>query len=224
MSSLGRTSYGGTVICENLSLKGKIKYEVPTNAIDIEGDGTGVNVDIGYDAGATTSVNTVNIGQSCGQQPSTDSVNIGIANGFLTAQGDTCVAIGNRSGRDNQSNGDGVGACVAIGHQAAGENQHGGAIAIGAHAGDVNQGDYAVAIGGSAGAANQGDNSVCLGRSAGQVTCHDNCVMLNGTGVAQASVAANSFLVNPIRTLVNPAGAGNTGDLWWDGAEIFANP
>jgi len=48
--------------------------------------------------------------------------------------------------------------------------------------------------------------------------------MLNATGLATASTAAGGFLVKPIRTLVNPAGAGNTGDLWWDGDEIYANP
>jgi len=225
MTSLGGNCYAGTINCKDIEVSGRINYPAPFNAIDIEGDGTGVNIDIGVDAGNPLSTNGINLGQSCGNKASVGSINIGLANGFTgAAQGDVCIAIGNRAGRDNQSNSDGVGACVAIGHYAGTDNQHGGAVAIGAHAGGDTQGDYAVAIGGSAGETNQGDNSVCIGRSAGNATCHDNCIMLNATGLATASTAAGGFLVKPIRTLVNPAGAGNTGDLWWDGDEIYANP
>jgi hypothetical protein len=235
MCSLGQTSYGGTVICDdmevknviktnNLEVTGKINYPLPATAIDIEGDGVGLNIDIGHDSGSATSTNCVNIGQTCGTQASDTSVNIGLACGFDNSQGPACVAIGNRAGRENQSNGDGVGACVAVGHYAGNTDQAGGGVAIGSHAADNGQGIYGVALGGSAGRNNQGDNSVCVGFKSGEITCHDNCIMLNASGAATASAAVSSFLVNPIRTLVNPAGAGIAGSLWWDGNEIFANP
>ncbi len=215
---------GGNVVTTNLEVSGKINYPAPATAIDLEGDATGLNIDIGHNSGSATSTNCVNIGQTCGTQQSDISVNVGLACGFQNSQGPACVAIGNRAGRDNQSNSDGVGACVAVGHYAGNKDQAGGGIAIGSHAGEDGQGVYSVAIGGAAAETNQGDHSVCIGHKSGQTTCHDNCIMLNASGAATASAAASSFLVKPIRSLTNPSGAGISGSLWYDGDEIFVKP
>jgi len=214
---------GGNVVTENLEVKGKIEYVPSGTDIDIEG-GASINIDIGYQAGNSTSVNNVNVGQSCGAKPSDGTVNIGVACGFTgAAQGDNCVAIGSRAGRSNQSNGDGVGGCVAIGEYAGAGDQAGGGVAIGSHAASDTQGAYAVAIGASAGATSEGANSVCIGKDAGRTTCHDGCIVLNASGAATATTQANSFFVKTIRSNPNTP-PGPSGSLWYDGNEVMVNP
>ena len=217
---LGDNATVGTLYSENIKVKNKITYDAPANAIDIEGEGIGVNIDIGYQAGNSSSVNCVNVGQTCGSSASsTGSVNIGIACGDIVGQGDSCVAIGNNAGHDNQATG---GSSIAIGYNAANKNQGSQAVAIGARAGDTDQKDYAVAIGAATGQTAQGENSICIGRGAGGTICHDRCTMLNASGTTMSSTATDSFLVNPIRQAPNPAG-GVAGTLWWDSTsnEVF---
>jgi hypothetical protein len=204
--------------------------------VHISSSHSDASVAIGKAAGQTSQhVNSIAIGQFAGQYGQNEySVAIGTAAG-QNGQNVNSIAIGTYAGYQDQNSysvaiGDAAGAngqnsySVAIGKNAGANAQHPEAIAIGNAAGTENQNSYSVAIGKNAGYQNQGQYSVCIGKDAGYTTCHDNCIMLNATGAVTASAAASSFLVNPIRTWSNPAGSGNSGDLWWDGNEIFAYP
>ena len=88
---------------------------------------------------------------------------------------------------------------VAVGQNAGLDFQGNSAVAIGNSSGSYNQSANAVAIGYRAGFEAQGANSIAIGTLAGQSAQGNNSIILNATGVAINSTAANTFTVAPIR-------------------------
>jgi hypothetical protein len=132
---------------------------------------------------------------------SADLTSIAIGNQAGNAQGTGAIAIGLIAGGLNQQNN-----AVAIG-VSAGENTQGSlAIAIGSNAGRLDQNTNAIAIGNDAGNNTQGVNAIAIGNNAAPILQNANTIVLNASGNALNTTAANALFVKPIRNAA-PTGA-----------------
>ena len=158
---------------------------------------TGVAVvgNIGY----TGSIDVANIRIGNGSGLAGQSLN-GIAIGVGSAanvQGQSAVAIGTGAGANAQGANS-----VAIG-TSSGNNQATNSVAVGYNSGGDAQGLNSVAIGADSGLVNQGANSVAVGYAAGANAQAENTIVINATGANLDNQTANSFVVKPVRNVVN---------------------
>jgi hypothetical protein len=134
---------------------------------------TGSQVIIGYEAGQSSSINSVCVGPYSGKEN----------------QGPFCIAIGFSAGQKNQHQasigiGSNAGAteqgdnAIAIGNNTAILNQGVNSIAIGFHAGNTEQKGYSVALGGNSGYQNQGARCVAIGNNAGYNTQENDSIAI----------------------------------------------
>ena len=111
-----------------------------------------------------------------------------------TSQGSNATAVGNQAGYTSQGSN-----AVAVGYLAGSTGQGDYAVAVGRTAGSNGQGSQAVAVGRAAGENSQGDYAVAVGYRAGEISQHDNTILLNASGAAFNTNAAEAFFVKKLR-------------------------
>ena len=140
---------------------------------------TGARVDIGYLAGASSTIDQcVAIGVNAGNASQTAyAIAVGSFAG-QTSQGDSAVAVGKTAGQTSQGGG-----TVAVGNLAGNNTQGNQSTAVGTETGQTSQGVQAVAVGAYAGQTSQGRNATAVGYSAGWTSQGTYAVAVgNGAG------------------------------------------
>jgi hypothetical protein len=145
-------------------------------------DDTATPISVNCATGDFIVVDTIRV-QSAG------AVAVGKSIASVAPQQASAIAVGLNAARDNQG-----GSAVAIGATSGDISQGANAVAIGANAGRDTQGNQSVAVGQSTGEFNQGANATALGHNAGNNTQGANTVAV-GHNAADTNQGTNAVSV-----------------------------
>ena len=145
-------------------------------------DDTATPISVNCATGDFIVVDTIRV-QSAG------AVAVGKAIASVAPQQASAIAVGLNAARDNQG-----GSAVAIGATSGDISQGANSVAIGANAGRDTQGTNSVALGNSTGEQNQGTNATALGHNAGNNTQGANAVAV-GHNAADTNQGTNAVSV-----------------------------
>ena len=145
-------------------------------------DDTATPISVNCATGDFIVVDTIRV-QSAG------AVAVGKSIASVAPQQASAIAVGLNAARDNQG-----GSAVAIGATSGDISQGANAVAIGANAGRDTQGNQSVAIGQTSGEFNQGANATALGHNAGNNTQGANTVAV-GHNAADTNQGTNAVAV-----------------------------
>ena len=172
---------------------------------DIVTDGA---IAVGYQSGGKTedgvyqSTGGIAIGMTASNKgQGHDAISIGTLSGAEQSQHPKAIAIGHKSGCDEQGE-----SSIAIGDSAGCIKQGKDALSIGKDSGRCYQSVGAIAIGAYSGKGDdlnnkQGEYSIAIGYKAAWVSQYKNSIILDASGTGEIETSNIGFFVNPVREI-----------------------